>query len=289
MPSYSETSRARDNIKRGANEPNDLGTATFVGFRAADPFLQHGILTKGWGGSLIAKVGGGVLPKGPPLVTNTPFDALGLSPYRSILFGMSLGSMLKQNLHVLTIMQEEMTPTTGAMVGVFNAVFNSLNSLFFICAQTSASVNGEHFPQTPLIVGSAMYIVGLSVELLSEVQRAAWKRNPENKGKVYERGLFSLSRHINYFGYTVWRSGYALAAGGWLWGATTAAFFTYDFTQRGIPVLQHYLEEKVSSTLRQASRDSALADAVCSTVTSTVTTRRPCRISSCLSCGERSD
>lgn len=26
----------------------------------------------------------------------------------------------------------------------------------------------------------------------------------------------------------------------------TAAFFVYDFTQRGIPVLQHYLEEKVS-------------------------------------------
>lgn len=43
----------------------------------------------------------------------------------------------------------------------------------------------------------------------------------------------------------MWRTGYALAGGGWIWGATTAAFFVYDFTQRGIPVLQHYLEEKV--------------------------------------------
>ncbi|KAK5112301.1 hypothetical protein LTR85_011573 [Meristemomyces frigidus] len=242
--SYDEFSRARDNIKRGAKEPNYLGTATFVGFRAADPFLQYGILTKGWGSSLIEKLGGGVLPEGPPLVTNTPFDALGLSPYRSILFGMSVGSMLKQNLHILTIMQEEMPPATGAFVGVFNSVFNSLNSLFFICSQTSASVNGEHFPQTPLIVGSAMYTVGLSLELLSEMQRAAWKKSPYNSGKVYKGGLFSFSRHINYFGYTMWRSGYALAAGGWVWGATTAAWFVYDFTQRGIPVLQHYLEEK---------------------------------------------
>ncbi|KAK4544194.1 hypothetical protein LTR36_004404 [Oleoguttula mirabilis] len=242
--SYDDVSRARDYIKRGAKRPNYLGIATFVGFRAADPFLQYGILTKGWGSSLIEKVGGGVLPEGPPLVTNTPFDVLGLSPYRSILFGMSVGSMLKQNLHILTIMQEEMTPAAGVMVAVGNAVSNSINSLFFICSQTSASVNGEHFPQTPLIVGSTLYAVGMFLEWFSEVQRAAWKRNPRNQDKLYQGGLFGLSRHINYFGYTMWRTGHALAAGGWVWGATTAALATYGFTQRGIPVLQHYLEEK---------------------------------------------
>merc|ERR1712217_663119 len=100
------------------------------------------------------------------------------------------------------------------------------------------------FPQTPLIVGSALYVVGLFTEWFSEVQRAAFKRKPENKGKVYDGGLFGLSRHVNYLGYTMWRTGYAMAAGGWTWGATVAAIFTYDFTQRGIPVLQHYLEEK---------------------------------------------
>ena len=175
---------------------------------------------------MIEKVGGSVLPRGPPLVTNTLFDNLGLSPYRSILFAMSVGSMVKQNYHLLAIMNEEMPVANGAMVGVFNTVFNSLNSLFFITSQTSASVNGEHFPQTPLIVGSSMYAVGLFLEMFSEIQRAVWKKDPQNKGKVYEGGLFGLSRHINYFGYTMWRSGYALAAGGWVWGAAVAAFFT---------------------------------------------------------------
>jgi len=228
--SYDDTSRTRDNIMRGVKRRNILGTATFFGFRLADPYLQHGILTKGWADPVIGKVGGGVLPKGPPFVTNTPFDSLGLSPYRSILFGMSMGSMIKQNFHLTTIMQEEMPPTNGAFVGVFNAVWNSLNSIFFICSQTSASVNGEHFPQSPLIVGSTLYTAGLFIEWFSEVQRAAWKKKPENKGKVYTGGLFSLSRHINYFGYTMWRAGYATAAGGWLWGATTAAFFVYATT-----------------------------------------------------------
>ena len=70
---------------------------------------------------------------------------------------------------------------------------------------------------------------------------------PANKGKIYSGGLFGLSRHINYFGYTLWRSGYALAAGGWIWGSIVAGFFTYDFTQRAIPVLTEYMEERVSS------------------------------------------
>jgi len=241
---YDETSRARDNVRRGVKQSNFLGTATFLGFRAADPFLQYGILSHGWANALIQKAGGGVLPKGPPLITNTPFDSLGLSPYRSILFAMSVGSMLKQNTHLLTVQQEEMPPAGGVVIGLLNAVLNSLNSVFFICSQTSASANGEHFPQTPLIVGSTLYAVGLFTEWFSEVQRAAFKRKPENKGKVYDGGLFGLSRHVNYLGYTMWRTGYAMAAGGWTWGATVAAIFTYDFTQRGIPVLQHYLEEK---------------------------------------------
>jgi len=60
-----------------------------------------------------------------------------------------------------------------------------------------------------------------------------------------------LSRHINYFGYTLWRTGYALAAGGWTWGAVTASFFVYDFNFRAIPVLQHYLEENYGAEYEQ--------------------------------------
>lgn len=243
----SSSDKGFDVIARGEKGTNYLGTATFFGLRAAEPFLQYQILGNDWGQSLIQRLGGTTLPRGPPLVTNTPIDSvIGLSPYRSILFAMSVGAMLKQNIHLTTIMQEEMKPGPAAGVGAFNAAFNSINSLLFVCSQTSASVNGEHFPQSPLIVGASLYAVGLSVELMSEVQRATFKRDPANKGKVYQGGLFGLSRHINYFGYTMWRTGYALAAGGWLWGATCAAWFTYDFTQRGIPVLQDYLEGRVS-------------------------------------------
>ena len=245
MSSSSEEKKF-DLIDRGEKGTSYAGLATFVGLRLADPFLQYNILKNDWGSSIVNRLGGSTLPRGPAWITNTPLDRLGLSPYRSIILGMAVGSMLKQNFHMTTIMQEEFGVGPAIGVGVFNAFFNSMNSILFVCSQTSASVNGEHFPQTPLIVGASMYTVGLFVEWFSEVQRAAFKRDPANKGKVYTGGLFGLSRHVNYFGYTMWRSGFALAAGGWLWGSAVAAFFTYDFTTRAIPILHEYLEGRVS-------------------------------------------
>ena len=93
-----------------------------------------------------------------------------------------------------------------------------------------------------------------------QIQRQVFKKDRKNKGKVYDGGLFSLSRHINYFGYTLWRTGYALAAGGWTWGAVTASFFVYDFNFRAIPVLQHYLEENVSRCANDYLNDDAFTD-----------------------------
>jgi protein-S-isoprenylcysteine O-methyltransferase Ste14 len=282
----SEKKKPMDLIDRGVKGRSWPGTATFVGLRAAEPFLQYQILRHDLGASLLQKLGATTLPRGPPLVTNTPLDVVGLSPYRSILLGMSVVAMLKQNFHHVFISQEYMGPAPAASVGAFNAVFNSINSLLFVCSQTSASVNGEHFPQTPLIVGASLFVIGITTELGSEMQRAAFKRDPANKGKIYDGGLFGLSRHINYFGYTLWRSGYALAAGGWVWGATVAAWFTFDFTQRAIPVLQDYLEERVSSTNSHECWNFQ-ANGFCSTEHNTSNTKRTCRRSSCRSCTDR--
>ncbi|KAG9972243.1 hypothetical protein KCU78_g23406, partial [Aureobasidium melanogenum] len=44
--------------------------------------------------------------------------------------------------------------------------------------------------------------------------------------------------------YTLWRAGYALAAGGWTWGAIVGAFFSYNFISDGIPELNRYCQER---------------------------------------------
>jgi protein-S-isoprenylcysteine O-methyltransferase Ste14 len=236
-----------DLIHRGVKKSNRLGTGLFVGLRALDPFFQYGLLSHSIGSTLLAKVGIQQLPMGLGTNTGTLIDRLGLSPYRLILLGMATGSAMKQIYWILFTGEEEFPPSASIKVSVFNTIGNAINTILFGWAVTSASLSSnETFPQTPLIVGSLLYSVGLLTEAVSETQRRNFKRDPKNKGKPFTGGLWQYARHINYTAYTFWRSGYALAAGGWAWGAFTAAIAFYSFDQRSIPILDGYCTKRVS-------------------------------------------
>lgn len=59
--------------------------------------------------------------------------------------------------------------------------------------------------------GIAMFATGLLIETLAESSRKRFKKDPKNKGKIDDTGLWSIVRHPNYMGYTLWRSGITLA------------------------------------------------------------------------------
>jgi protein-S-isoprenylcysteine O-methyltransferase Ste14 len=240
------TEKKNDLVKRGVYKRNQAGIATFVALRALDPVLQYGILGKGVGSTLLHKIGLDTLPAGPPN-TGTFLDAFGLSPYRLILLSMATGSAFKHILWSTAFGEEELTPKTGAIVATFNAVINSINTLLFTAAATSASLSsGSQFPQTPLLVGSALFVAGMGIEIYSEYERKVFKDDPKNKGKLYTGGLWSTTRHANYFGYTLWRAGFSTAAGGWILGAASTAFFAYNFIAASIPEQEEYTSTKVS-------------------------------------------
>ena len=44
--------------------------------------------------------------------------------------------------------------------------------------------------------------------------------------------------------YTLWRAGYSLASGGWIWGSIAGAFIFADFATRAVPVLNEYCEKR---------------------------------------------
>jgi len=48
--------------------------------------------------------------------------------------------------------------------------------------------------------GAVIWIIGFLWEAISDYQLYVFKRNPENKGKIMTTGLWSYSRHPNYFG-----------------------------------------------------------------------------------------
>jgi steroid 5-alpha reductase family enzyme len=62
------------------------------------------------------------------------------------------------------------------------------------------------------LIGFVIWAVGFFFELLADVQKSAFKAKPENKGKFINTGLWSWSRHPNYFGEIVIWLGVAIIA-----------------------------------------------------------------------------
>lgn len=50
------------------------------------------------------------------------------------------------------------------------------------------------------IAGVILFAIGFFMESVSDVQKYRFRSKPENKGKVCDIGLFTWTRHPNYFG-----------------------------------------------------------------------------------------
>ncbi|XBQ16698.1 MAG: DUF1295 domain-containing protein [Oceanicaulis sp.] len=63
---------------------------------------------------------------------------------------------------------------------------------------------GQLADQPPLgwlaAAGAALALFGIAYETVADAQLARFKADPDNKGKVMDRGLWAWSRHPNYFG-----------------------------------------------------------------------------------------
>lgn len=74
------------------------------------------------------------------------------------------------------------------------------------------------------IVAVLVVIFGITWETLADWQLTQFKRNPNNKGKVLDQGVWRYSRHPNYFGEScVWWGFYLLALAGSAWWAFPSA------------------------------------------------------------------
>ncbi|RDH29012.1 NAD(P)-binding protein [Aspergillus welwitschiae] len=244
MPSNS----LRDNVSR-RKDASPLGRGIFIGLRALDVWWQHHLLTRGWATRAIETLGGQAVSTSH-IISSTNFT--GLQPYYGLVNLLSLGSSIKQIATMIFISEQETPVASAIIVAAFNTIINSVNTLLSVWAVTSqvpstlSSNNSSNFLlANPLVaVGAGAYLIGILTEAVSEFQRTAFKKDPANKGKPYGGGLFSLATNINYGGYTIWRTGYALVTGGLPLAAINFSFFFYDFAARGVPVLDAYLTDR---------------------------------------------
>jgi steroid 5-alpha reductase family enzyme len=79
------------------------------------------------------------------------------------------------------------------------------------------------------VLGIALFVFGFAFEAVADRQLTRFKRDPSNRGVTMRTGLWSRSRHPNYFGEAVlwWGLGLlAVPTGGWL-ALVGPAFITF--------------------------------------------------------------
>ncbi|MEN7341363.1 MAG: DUF1295 domain-containing protein [Pseudomonadota bacterium] len=99
-------------------------------------------------------------------------------------------------------------------------------------------------------LGLGVWVVGFLIEAISDHQKSKFKADPGNEGKFITTGLWSWSRHPNYFGeITLW-TGVAIMAlpvlSGWQWVTLISpVFVTFLLTKvSGIPLLEQRAEAR---------------------------------------------
>jgi protein-S-isoprenylcysteine O-methyltransferase Ste14 len=100
-----------------------------------------------------------------------------------------------------------------------------------------------------------IFIIGCTINTIGELLRDQWKKYPENKGKLYTKGLFKYSMHINYFGDLLWVIAYALITKN-IYSITIPVFLFCFFVFYNIPKLDKYLFEKYGNQFIQYSKNT---------------------------------
>ncbi|WP_285241372.1 DUF1295 domain-containing protein [Pseudarthrobacter sp. MEB009] len=100
------------------------------------------------------------------------------------------------------------------------------------------------------VVGVLVWAVGIAIEITADIQKSAFKADPANEGRYISTGLWSKSRHPNYFGeITLW-VGVAIITlpvlQGWQWAALISPVFVALLLTKGsgVPLLEAKADKK---------------------------------------------
>ena len=83
-------------------------------------------------------------------------------------------------------------------------------SMCLLCVLTALSSYSGVVMNNIFFIGLVVFILGLSIEIIADYQKTVFRRNIENKDKFITTGLWSLSRHPNYFGEILLWTGIAI-------------------------------------------------------------------------------
>ncbi|MFP4547267.1 MAG: DUF1295 domain-containing protein [Fidelibacterota bacterium] len=96
-------------------------------------------------------------------------------------------------------------------------------------------------------IAVAIWLLGFTFEAGGDFQMARFKADPENKGKVMDKGFWSLTRHPNYFGDAAqwWAFGLFAVVAGSFWTLYSPVIMTLLLLKvSGVSLLEKNMVEK---------------------------------------------
>ena len=110
------------------------------------------------------------------------------------------------------------------------------------------------------VMGIMLWIVGLAFEAVGDYQLARFKKDPANATKVMDKGLWSLTRHPNYFGDALlwWGIGIVGAeTGSGVFGFIGPVVMTFFLLKvSGVPMLERSLSRRREGYAEYVARTS---------------------------------
>ena len=99
-----------------------------------------------------------------------------------------------------------------------------------MCALTAIASNDGVIVNNIFYIGLVTFIIGLSIEIIADSQKTKFRKDPKNKDKFINEGLWAKSRHPNYVGeITLW-AGVAIMSFSSLQGSQYISLISPIFT-----------------------------------------------------------
>jgi steroid 5-alpha reductase family enzyme len=103
---------------------------------------------------------------------------------------------------------------------------------------------------TVTAIGLLLWVVGFALEVTADAQKSRFRSDPANQGRFISSGVWSWSRHPNYFGEILLWVGVAVVAlpvlRGWQWVTLLSPVFVALLLLRlsGVPLLEKAADQK---------------------------------------------
>ena len=100
------------------------------------------------------------------------------------------------------------------------------------------------------VFGALLWLLGFGFEVIADRQKKHFSEQSENKGSFITKGLWSISRHPNYFGEIILWTGIAIISlpflSGWQFVTLVSPMFVFLLLTRisGLPFLEEKAEKK---------------------------------------------